>query len=64
MNYFQTLEERITEKIRNITRALDSDLFMSKKRREKFYKEMENLLKKREKLKEILKVLFPNEKYR
>ena len=64
MNYFQTLEQRLTEKIQNLIRKLDTDLFLSTPRRKKIYKELENLVKEREQMNAILESLFPNEKYR
>lgn len=64
MKYFQTLEQRIVEKIQNIARQLESSMFISNSRRKKFYKEIENLVKEREQLKKVLESLFPNEKYR
>ena len=64
MKYFQTLEQRIVEKIQNIARQLESSMFISNSRRKKFYKEIENLVKEREQLRKILESLFPNEKYR
>jgi len=64
MNYFQTLEQRITEKIQHLARKLDTDLFMTHLRRKKIYKELKNLVKEREQLNAILESLFPNEKYR
>lgn len=64
MNYFQTLEQRIVEKINHIARQLESGMYISNSRRKKFYKEIESLVKEREQLKRILESLFPNEKYR
>lgn len=64
MKYFQTLEQRIVEKIQNIARQLESSMFISNSRRKKFYKEIENLVKEREQLRKVLESLFPNEKYR
>ena len=64
MNYFQTLEQRLVEKMQNLTRKLDTDLFLSTPRRKKIYKELENLVKEREQMNAALESLFPNEKYR